>query len=69
MSIAVNTAGHSRTQEKKVANWLYLSIIAFVIFFGALFLILGQRDTLNPNHLDQKGETQRNQSIPGTTQQ
>lgn len=46
MDIAAN--GHSRTKERKVANWLYISIGLALLVFATLFLTLPRKVANTP---------------------
>ena len=52
MGIVANSEGHSRTQEKRVANWLYMTIVIAVILAAIAFMMLGRSVPMKPTNLD-----------------
>ncbi len=52
MGIVANSDGHSRPQEKRVANWLYMTIAIAVILAAIAFMMLGRSVALKPTNLD-----------------
>lgn len=44
----ITATGHSRNKERKVANWLYISIGVALLVFAALFLTLPRKISNTP---------------------
>lgn len=44
----ITATGHSRNKERKVANWLYISIGVALLVFAAVFLTLPRKISNTP---------------------
>ncbi len=53
-----SSTGHSQSQEKKVAKWLYVSISVAVVFAAFVFLLIGQKTPMKPSALDKAAISQ-----------
>lgn len=52
MGIVAKSTGHSRVEERKVANWLYISIAAAIVLAAIAFIMMSIKVPTKPTSFD-----------------